>query len=267
MGGPATCGSLLPPALFGSLPAEPTTDTTAPSPQLIRKMGPILRSTMALEACPDSFPQIPAVLLGCVSITRPLQRQLMNLGFLSLLPDLTVSLEWASLRSLSFAEATHEPGISFVAARFDGILGMGFPQISVLGVTPVFNNMIDQGVVEEPVFSFWLNRDPEDSLGGELILGGSDPLFYEGEMTYVPVQREGYWEIAMDGMKVGEDTVGCDGGCTAIVDTGSSLMVGPTAETNAINKMIGGVELIPGSGQFFIICSEIPDMPDIDVVI
>merc|ERR1712150_457342 len=31
--------------------------------------------------------------------------------------------------------------------------------------------------------------------------------------------------------------------------------------------MIGGVELIPGSGQYFIICSEIPDMPDIDVVI
>merc|ERR1712088_1186286 len=56
-----------------------------------------------------------------------------------------------------------------------------------------------------------------------------------------------------DGMKVGEETVGCDGGCTAIVDTGSSLMVGPTAETNAINKMIGGVELIPGSGQYYIL--------------
>lgn len=169
----------------------------------------------------------------------------------------------------TFAEATHEPGISFVAAKFDGILGMGFPQISVLGVNPVFNNMVEQGVVPEPVFSFWLNRDPDADLGGELILGGSDPMFYEGNMTYVPVQREGYWEIAMDGMVTPMDgaTVGCDGGCTAIVDTGSSLMVGPIAETNAINKMIGGVELIPGTGQYFIICSEIPDMPDIDVML
>jgi cathepsin D len=185
-------------------------------------------------------------------------------GFLS---SDTCCMAGVCVTDQTFAEANHEPGLAFIAARFDGILGMGFPQISVLGVTPVFNNMVDQGLVEAPIFSFWLNRDPDQDLGGELILGGSDPLFYTGNMTYIPVQREGYWEVAMDGMMLGENTVGCDGGCTAIVDTGSSLMVGPTAETNAINKMIGGVELLPGTGQFQIICSEIPDLPDIDLVL
>merc|ERR1712080_117206 len=75
-------------------------------------------------------------------------------------------------------------------------------------------------------------------LGGEMILGGTDPAFYDGEITYIPVQREGYWEIPMEGMMLGADSIGCDGGCTAIVDTGSSLLVGPKKETNAINKLV-----------------------------
>jgi len=167
----------------------------------------------------------------------------------------------------TFAESTHEPGLSFVAGKFDGILGMGFPQIAVLGVMPVFNNMVNQGLVDAPVFSFWLNRDPNADLGGEMILGGSDPLFYEGEMTYVPVEREGYWQIVMDGIVMEGDTVGCDGGCTAIVDTGSSLLVGPTKQTNAINKAIGGVELIPGTGQYQMDCNSIDSLPEIDFML
>jgi hypothetical protein len=46
---------------------------------------------------------------------------------------------------------------------------------------PPFNKMMDQGLVKDPVFSFWLNRNVEGKQGGELTLGGVDPAHFKGE--------------------------------------------------------------------------------------
>lgn len=161
-------------------------------------------------------------------------------GFLS-----ADALRWGDLeiKHQVFAEATKEPGLAFMFAKFDGILGMGWAQIAVDRVSPPFYNAFKQGLVKENVFSFWLNRDAdsEHGPGGELVLGGVDPKHHVGEHTWLNVTREGYWQVAMDDVLVGGRSAGrCGaGGCAAIVDTGTSLLAGPTEVIEAINAKIG----------------------------
>ena len=56
--------------------------------------------------------------------------------------------------------------------------------------------MVKQGLVSDEVFSFWLNRDPEAEVGGEIVFGGVDPKHYKGKHTYVPVTQKGYWQVS-----------------------------------------------------------------------
>uniref|UniRef100_H2Z385 Renin n=1 Tax=Ciona savignyi TaxID=51511 RepID=H2Z385_CIOSA len=160
-----------------------------------------------------------------------------------------------------FAEATKEPGLTFVAAKFDGILGMGYPEISVNGILPVFNQMFKQGAVAKNQFSFYLNRDPNAASGGELFLGGVDTARFTGNFSYHPVTVKGYWQIQMDSVNVGSAQSACVGGCKAIVDSGTSLLAGPSTEIAKINKLIGATSFL--HGEYVVPCSSIPTLPDI----
>ncbi|KAL9248209.1 hypothetical protein vseg_021558 [Gypsophila vaccaria] len=139
-----------------------------------------------------------------------------------------------------FIEATREGSLSFLLGKFDGILGLGFQEISVKNVTPVWYNMIDQKLVNEEVFSFWLDSNPEAKVGGEIVFGGVDPKHFKGKHTYVPLTRKGYWQFDMGDFLIGDYSTGfCAGGCAAIVDSGTSLLAGPTHVITEINHAIG----------------------------
>ncbi|XP_025269288.1 lysosomal aspartic protease isoform X2 [Camponotus floridanus] len=159
-------------------------------------------------------------------------------GFLS--TD-TVNVANLNVKNQTFAEVvdiSNEHLFDRYEQELDGLLGLSYSNISVGGITPVFDNIIEQGLVSSRIFSFYLNRDTSADLGGTLILGGSDPTYYEGDFTYIPVTRKGYWQITIDRIKMTSEDL-CEESCQVVVDTGSSLITGPELDIAKINTFIG----------------------------
>ncbi|KAK6230227.1 hypothetical protein QUC31_001745 [Theobroma cacao] len=122
-----------------------------------------------------------------------------------------------------FIESTRDTSVEFLVSKFDGILGLGFQAISVGNATPVWYNMLDKGLVKEPVFSFWFNRNADEEQGGEIVFGGFD----------------------MDDVLIDGKTTGfCAPSCGEIADSGTSLLAGPSAIITEINHAIGASGIV-----------------------
>eukprot|EP00270_Netrium_digitus_P000261 TRINITY_DN1024_c0_g1_i1.p1 TRINITY_DN1024_c0_g1~~TRINITY_DN1024_c0_g1_i1.p1 ORF type:complete len:550 (+),score=157.87 TRINITY_DN1024_c0_g1_i1:34-1650(+) len=157
------------------------------------------------------------------------------------------------VKEQTFAEATKEPGLTFIAAKFDGILGLGFEEISVNRIPPIWYNIVKQNLVPEAVFSLWLNRDPDAEEGGELVLGGVNQAHFVGAHTWTPVTRKGYWQFNVGDVLIGNVSTGlCKGGCAAIADSGTSLLAGPSAVIAEINTAIGAEGLLSSECKAFV---------------
>ncbi|XP_068516238.1 cathepsin E [Anas acuta] len=175
-----------------------------------------------------------------------------------------VTVEGLTVTNQQFAESVSEPGKTFLDAEFDGILGLAYPALAVDGVTPVFDNMMAQNLVELPMFSVYMSSNPDSSLGGELLFGGFDPSRFTGTLNWVPVTQQGYWQIQLDNVQVGGTVAFCKDSCQAIVDTGTSLLTGPTKDIKELQKYIGAT---PVDGEYAVECSNLNVMPDVTFTI
>ncbi|XP_077013705.1 cathepsin E [Tamandua tetradactyla] len=175
-----------------------------------------------------------------------------------------VSVEGLTVVGQQFGESVKEPGQTFVDAEFDGILGLGYPSLAVGGMPPVFDNMMAQSLVALPMFSVYMSSDPEGGSGSELIFGGYDHSHFSGSLNWVPVTKQGYWQIALDQIQVGGTVMFCPEGCQAIVDTGTSLITGPSDKIKQLQKVIGAA---PMDGEYAMECANLNVMPDVTFII
>lgn len=159
-----------------------------------------------------------------------------------------------------FAEATEEPGLAFAFGRFDGILGLGFDTISVNKIPPPFYNMIEQGLLDEPVFAFYLgdtnNGEGDES---EATFGGINKDHYTGKMTNIPLRRKAYWEVDLDAITFGDNTAELEN-TGVILDTGTSLIALPSTLAELLNKEIGAKKGY--NGQYTVECEKRDSLPD-----
>uniref|UniRef100_A0A8C2ZP32 Nothepsin n=1 Tax=Cyclopterus lumpus TaxID=8103 RepID=A0A8C2ZP32_CYCLU len=174
------------------------------------------------------------------------------------------TLKIGSLTTLNqeFGESVYEPGSAFVNSKFDGVLGMAYPALTEILGNPVFDNMMVQNVVEEQIFSFFLSSGTPE---GELLLGGKDEELYSRPINWLPVTAKGYWQIKMESVVVQGAMTLCPRGCQAIVDTGTSLIAGPTADIINLHQLIGATPT--NIGEFLINCARMSSLPHVTFVL
>ncbi|KAL4969512.1 aspartic peptidase domain-containing protein [Aspergillus stella-maris] len=164
------------------------------------------------------------------------------------------------VKGQDFAEATSEPGLAFAFGRFDGILGLGFDTISVNKIVPPFYNMIDQGLLDEPVFAFYLGDANSEGDSSVATFGGIDKDHYEGELIKIPLRRKAYWEVDLDAIALGDDVADLEN-TGVILDTGTSLIALPSNLAEMINAQIGAKKGF--TGQYSIECDKRDSLPDL----
>ncbi|KLO11674.1 acid protease [Schizopora paradoxa] len=153
------------------------------------------------------------------------------------------------------AASVYSAGFALDVSPPDGLMGMGFQQISVFNAPPVFQTLVSEGKVTESVFGFTLLES-----GSELFLGGTDTSKFTGSLAFTPVTDVGFWEINFNGASVGTKSIFTTA-TDSIVDTGTTLLIGDTTHVTAIYAAIPGSKnaaRTAGEGFFTVPCASIP---------
>ncbi|KAJ2421237.1 aspartic proteinase precursor, partial [Coemansia sp. RSA 2531] len=75
-----------------------------------------------------------------------------------------------------------------------------------------------------------------------------------GRTRTIPIVRKMYWEVELNGLLINENQVPNISSQTAIIDTGTALIVLPAVDADAVNQFLGAIPLFDEYGLYAIDC-------------
>jgi len=139
-----------------------------------------------------------------------------------------ITLGGIKLKKARFGEVGYEHGHAFRKGHFSGIVGLAFPSLAAANMYPLFDQVIDQKVLQKNEFAFYLSNRIDNP--SRLMLGDSAEGSWKGELTSHDVIENNYWSVRMADVMVGDERLNIcpEDGCKVAVDSGTSLVTGPS---------------------------------------
>ncbi|KAH7909359.1 aspartic peptidase domain-containing protein [Hygrophoropsis aurantiaca] len=136
--------------------------------------------------------------------------------------------------------SSYSPGFINMDRVYDGLIGMAFGSIGRSTSSPLLETLVNQSSLPEPIFAFSLGSN-----NSELSIGGVNSALYTGAITYANVTDAAMWKIVVDGVSANGTSVFC--GIEAVVDTGTSLILGDSINVDTLYAAIDGIMITPST--------------------
>mmetsp|Transcript_18096 Transcript_18096/g.18082 ORF Transcript_18096/g.18082 Transcript_18096/m.18082 type:complete len:482 (+) Transcript_18096:20-1465(+) len=144
-----------------------------------------------------------------------------------------VEIQELTVTSQTFALVVSD--LSYQCLSWEGVLGLGFNN----SYNNLILNLYNQGLIEQPLFSLYLNNDEDDYyLNSALVLGGVDEEFYEiGTFNYFSLSTNDQNLWLLDFKSVGIGGMPVTYGGQALFDVGTALILAPGNDYRTISEI------------------------------
>jgi len=136
----------------------------------------------------------------------------------------------------NFIAATSESTEPFQEIPFDGIMGLSFKDLSMGDGFNIVDDLAAKGSLPNGQFSFYLT-DGGDS---EVTFGGYRSDYLASDIVWAPVKVQSWWQVGIEDITFDNAPKQlCGGGCQVAVDTGTSMLAGPSDLVDKLSNMVG----------------------------